>query len=112
MSTQFLEPSAQTRPPRQIAQGNAAIGTDERAPREVFLSAQQTASPDAVLVDLYKIPEGDWKLDILRCGERIEAKLVFETSDNDGKAKRVESGLEQHQIIRQWRQFLLLFFGD
>jgi hypothetical protein len=86
-SARYLQPTAETRPPRQIAQRNAAIGTDKSAPSEVFLSTQQIASPEAVFVDLYEILKGDRKLDIFGCGERIEAKLVFETRDNDGEAK-------------------------
>lgn len=112
MSAQFLEPAAEARGRLQIAQSDANIGTDERAARQVFLSAQQTGSPDAILVDLYEILEGDRKLDILGCVEGIDAKLVFETSNNSGKAERVETGLEQHQVVRQWRQFLILFLRD
>jgi hypothetical protein len=110
-SAQMLKPTGEARTPSQIAQRHRCIGTDKRAAREVFLSTQQTVSPEAVLVDLYEILEGDRKLDILRYGERIEAKLVFEPSNNHSKTERVEAGLEQHQIIRQWRQLLILLFG-
>src|SRR5436190_16162050 len=45
-------------------------------------------------------------------GERIEAQLLFEPGDQDCDGERVETGIEQHQIVGQWRERLAVFAGN
>ena len=40
------------------------------------------------------------------------AKRVFEPRHQDGEAERVETGVQQHQVVTQRRQLLLLLLGD
>src|SRR5207249_9176565 len=49
-SGELLEPSTEARAPRQIAQGDAAIGSPERAPRQAPRGAR--AAPKRALVTL------------------------------------------------------------
>jgi hypothetical protein len=43
--------------------------------------------------------------------ERIGTKLVFQLGDDDRKAKRVKSGVEQLEIVREACQLSMLFNG-
>src|SRR5208282_4424699 len=107
-STQIIEAAGETRASCQIPQRYARLATDERAVRERFFSAEQGASPCAVLVDTHEVFEGDRKLDFLVGGEWVKAEFVFEPRHDYGEAERIEAGVEQHQVVRQRRQMLLL----
>ena len=111
-STQIVEAAGETRASRQIPQRYALLATDERAALERFFSAEQGASPCAVLVDTHEVFEGYRKLDFLVGGERVKPEFVFQTRHDYGEAERVEAGVEQHQVVRQRRQMLILLFGD
>jgi len=109
---QIVEATGESRGSRQIPQRYALLATDERAVRERFFSAEQGASPCAVLVDTHEVFEGDGELDFLVGGEGVKAEFVFQTRNDYGEAERVEAGVEQHEIVRQRRQMLILLFGD
>jgi len=49
---------------------------------------------------------------VLGRGEWVDAEPVFQTSDQHGKAQRIESGIEQDEIVAQWRQDLAVLTGD
>src|SRR5262245_54414414 len=61
-----------------------------------------------VLIDSDEIAQGYGKVGVLGGGEGVEAKLVLEASDQDGKSKRIEPGLQQHKIVGERRQCLML----
>ena len=64
------------------------------------------------LVRLDEIAEGFREIGIFRRGERIDAELVLESGHQNGKAQRVEAGIEQHQIVGQRRYAYLLLGRD
>src|ERR1700723_674946 len=99
------------RSPPRLFEGSAASGSGERS---------QMPSPDRwgirlllmILVQLDEVPKGHRKLHVLDGIERIEAERVLETRHDQGKAERVETGLEQLQTVGQPHQFPLLLDRD
>src|ERR1700685_1985646 len=65
-----------------------------------------------IFIHFHEVAEGQREQGVLGGRERIEAECVFEARDEHGKAERVQTGIQQHQIVAQRRQRLAVFAGD
>jgi len=58
------------------------------------------------------LAERQRKHGVLGGSERIDAERVFEPGDEHGKAERVQTGIEQNQIVTHRRQRLAVLARD
>ena len=65
-----------------------------------------------MVVEPDEVAECDGEIDVVGYRERVEADLVLKSGHQDGEAQRVESGLEEHQVIVQRLQSLALLGRD
>jgi hypothetical protein len=63
----------------------------------------------SVFVEMNELTEGDWKDCIFGGAKRIYTKLYFQFCHDHGKAKRIEAGIQQSQMIGERRQWHSLF---
>src|SRR5580698_5146012 len=75
-------------------------------------SQRERSSLGKVFVELDEITEGDRKLDRLTRVEGIDTQGVLQPRHDDGETERVETGLDELQLIRQRRESALLLDGD
>src|SRR5258708_9605855 len=64
-------------------------------------SRSDRTSPCGIFVGLHEVAERDRKGDIVGCGERVHAQLIFQPGDENREAERIETGVQQIQVIRQ-----------
>src|ERR1700674_4082110 len=62
-------------------------------------SRSEQGSVGGMFVDPNEIAEGHGKIDVVGGRERIAAERVLEPRDKDRKAERVETGIQQDQLI-------------
>jgi hypothetical protein len=62
----------------------------------------------AIFVNFHKFAERRRNEGLYWARERIEAKLVFQASDENSKTEGVEAAFGKLQIIFQWRQYLAM----
>jgi hypothetical protein len=63
------------------------------------ISRNDGASAPAMLVDFHEIPERYREDGLLGGRERIDAQPVFQTSDQNGEAERVETAICKREIL-------------
>ena len=63
-------------------------------------------------IHFHEVAERQRKHGVLGGRERIDAERVFEPGDEHGKAERVQTGIEQHEIVAQRRQRLAVLACD
>ena len=66
----------------------------------------------AIFVDFHEVAESHGEQRVLRRGERIDAEPVFEACDQNREAERVETRIQQHEIVAQRRQHLAVLARD
>src|SRR3954447_16233652 len=65
-----------------------------------------------IFIGGHKVAQGHGKLEILGGGERIDAQFAFEPNDQHREGQRVETGIDQDEIVSERRQCLVVLFGD
>src|SRR5262245_43815856 len=72
----------------------------------------ETDLPSGILIGLDELAERDGKIDVFDTGERVNAELVLQSRRKDRKSERVESAVEENEIVVQRRQGLPLLLRD
>ena len=65
-----------------------------------------------MLVDFDEVAERHRKGGVLGGRERIDAELILEPRNQDGKAERIETAIREHQILLERRQKLAVLSRD
>src|SRR6516162_2507546 len=98
------------------ASSTRAVRPDRVRPPSSELSSSQSrsqrASAGGIFVGLHEIAERNRESDVVGCGERIDAERILEPDDQNGKAQRIEPGIEQNEVIRQRRKLCILLGRD
>src|ERR1700736_5635800 len=72
----------------------------------------QSRNGCGIFVDPHEVAQRQRERRVVGAGERIEAELIFEPRDQHREAERIETGLEQHQIVGERGKLLVLLLRD
>src|SRR5580700_3577432 len=98
---------------RCLAQSRAARSQKNRSgPASATRSLSDGALLRTIFIHFHEVAERQREHGVLGGRERIDAERVFETRDEHRKTERVQTGIEQHQIVAQRRQRLAVFACD
>src|SRR5262249_60948456 len=112
---------ARARPPGLVRAGAAWRGLRPARPASTrsgsagasaSLSRIDATAFGGVLIEADEVPQGHRIRDVFGFGERVEAERLFETRDENRDRERVEARVEQHEVVGQRRQRLLVALGD
>src|SRR3989454_3245490 len=105
-----LEPPTRS-PSVTLASAPQSVRSD-RCPAALSELHSEPPSACGIFIEPDEVAQGHGELGILAGAELIDAQRVLETSDDDGQAERVETRVQEHEIIGQRRQGLSLLSGD
>src|SRR5438876_1194452 len=100
-----LEPSVRSPSVTRASTPQSTRSSRWPAKLNPFQSVSRSCS---IFVEPDEVAQGDGKLGLVGATEGIHPERVLETCDDDREAERVEPGVEEHEIIGQRRQRLLV----
>src|SRR5580698_5127116 len=83
----------------------------ERLPAAMIADLRQVGLFRCIFIESNEIAKRNWKASVFVCAEWVLSERDFKPGDNDGKAQRIQTRIEQRKIVSERREPLVLLPG-